>query len=367
MANQDTSNKVLEFHQLAQTDTYLSRICGTDRLFRDRYRIHRLLGRGGFGVTFLAEDISNSQSPWCAIKQLCPKAKNATALARARRYFKREAKILSQLGAHANIPQMVDYFEEDGEFYLVQEFIEGRTLSRDIRHHGQYSEALVKSFLREILPILEFVHEQGAIHRDIKPSNIIRRRKIRKASEGSLVLIDFGAVKEVVRQTEGDRTMTTTASTAFVGTFEFSPPEQLAMRPTYASDIYALGITCAYLLAGKGALQNDLPHFRDKQWWRQTVDVSDEFAEILDRMVAVDLRERYSSAREVLVALNSSTLGLETLENSPLERSHPEPAAVETDSYVSPVQRRARAIRARMDRLHQHQKRSNLHLYQPWQ
>ncbi len=360
MGDPQASNKVLKFEQSIKETTPLTRLCGEDSLFHNRYQVERLLGRGGFGVTFLAKDLSKRERPWCVIKQLCPKAKNAKGLERARRCFRREAKILSLLGNHPCIPQMFDYFEEEGEFYLVQEYIEGQTLSREIRQQGRYSEALVKSFLQEILPLLGFVHQQGVIHRDIKPPNIIRRRG---NPDGQLVLIDFGAVKELIRQTESDRTITATASTAFVGTFGFSPPEQLALRPTYASDLYALGMTCVYMLTHKMPAEDELPHFRDRQWWRSDdLEVSDQFAQILDKMLEVDLRERYHSVQEVLVDLDPAlgTLSDSLAKVPELEELEPHP------TYLSPAQRRAQAIRARLERVKQREHRLSQYGPQPW-
>jgi len=363
MANQRVSNKLLQFPKNVTWETDLARLCGEEELFRDRYQLYKLLGRGGFGVTFLAKDLGIPQNPWCVIKQLCPKVKHRKGLERARRCFRREAKILSRLGNHPQIPQMFDYFEENGEFYLVQEYIQGSTLSREIRHRCQYSEALVQSFLLEILPLLQFIHDQGVIHRDIKPPNIIRRHSQSKSSTEKLVLIDFGAVKQLIQETDSNHTITATASTAFVGTFGFSPPEQLALRPTFASDIYALGITCVYMLTGHFSAEDELPHFRPKQWWRNNVEVSDKFADVLDKMVAVDLKERYTSAQEVLTALDLAP-HLDSL-NECLTHQ-PEPQQPEPEAYLSPAQRRAQAIRARMERLKKRQKLGTHNFPQHW-
>ncbi|MDJ1172117.1 serine/threonine-protein kinase [Roseofilum sp. BLCC_M154] len=363
MANEQASNKLLQFPNNVTWETDLARLCGEDELFRDRYQMYKLLGRGGFGVTFLAKDLGANQQPWCVIKQLCPKVKHAKGLERARRCFRREAKILSQLGNHPQIPQMFDYFEEEGEFYLVQEYIQGRTLSREIRHYGQYTEKQVKSFLLEILPLLKFIHEQGVIHRDIKPPNIIRRHSRSQSSTGELVLIDFGAVKYLIQETESNHTITATASTAFVGTFGFSPPEQLALRPTFASDLYALGITCVYMLTGQFSSDDDLPHFRPKQWWRNNVEVSDQFADVIDQLLAVDLDERYRSAQEVLTALDLAP-HLESL-NECLTHQ-PQPKKPEPQEYISPAQKRAQEIRARMERLQKRQKLGTRNFPQHW-
>lgn len=232
----------------SQQQTSLTQLCGSDQLFRERYKILRTLGRGGFGVTYLAQDAVLPGHPLCVIKLLCPKVSNSVVLQRASQRFEREAKTLSQLGSHAQIPQLLDYFQVDGEFYLVQEYVRGRTLAKEIRVKGSLSELEVKDFLREILPVVQFIHEQHVIHRDIKPPNIIRCQ-----DDGRLVLIDFGAVKEqFVAVSENTQKG---ATTHFVGTLGFAPPEQLALRASYSSDIFAIGVTCLYMLTGKPPME----------------------------------------------------------------------------------------------------------------
>lgn len=318
--------------------TQLSQLCGTDRLFRDRYKIRRTLGRGGFGVTYLAWDVSLPGQPLCVIKQLCPKVSNPVVLQRASQRFEREAKILSQLGSHAQIPRLLDYFQQDGEFYLVQEYVRGRTLAREVKAQGTLSEIEVKRFLRETLPVLEYVHQNQVIHRDIKPPNIIRCQ-----DDGRLVLIDFGAVKEQFAREESDTQRG--ATTHFVGTLGFSPPEQLALRPTYASDIFALGVTCLYLLTGKPPMEFEYDVATGEVDWRRYVTVSPYFGKILEKMLRISPRERYQSANEVLRALELEPY-IDNLANclsaqppvSPLEEELPE-------GYVSPIVKTAIAIR----------------------
>ena len=321
-----------------QHQTYLGQICGSDRLFRDRYRIFRTLGRGGFGVTFLARDMALPSSPLCVIKLLCPKVSHPMALQRACQRFEREAKILSQLGSHAQIPRLLDYFQVNGEFYLVQEYIKGRTLAREVKMRGALSEREVKQFLWEIMPVLSYVHENNVIHRDIKPPNIIRCQ-----DDGRLVLIDFGAVKEhFIRMGESTQRATTTH---FVGTLGFAPPEQLALRSTYASDIFALGVTCLYLLTGKPPMEFDYDPATGEVNWQAAVQVSDHFGKVLDKMLKVSCRDRYQNAEEVLRMLdlepyldsladcmNSTPLGVIAEEEIP-------------EGYLSPIMRTAIAIR----------------------
>lgn len=283
--------------QLNHRLTQPAQLCNSGQLFRDRYQVLKALGRGGFGMTFLARDAALPGNPLCVIKQLCPKVDSPVVLRRACERFEREAKILSQLGSHSHIPSLLDYFQVDGEFYLVQEYVRGCTLVKEIRQKGVQSEQAVKQFLREILPILKFVHQQQVIHRDVKPPNLIRCQ-----DDGRLVLIDFGAVKEQI--SDIGSTSHRGISTQFVGTMGFAPPEQLALRPTYASDIYAVGVTCLYLLTGKPPMEFAFDSATAEVMWQDEVDVSEHFGKILTRMLRVSLRDRYQSVDQVMRALD---------------------------------------------------------------
>ncbi|MBF2002331.1 MAG: serine/threonine protein kinase [Synechococcales cyanobacterium M58_A2018_015] len=280
-----------------QHQTQLGQMCGSDELFRHRYQIVRTLGRGGFGVTYLAKDVVLPSEPFCVIKMLCPKVSNPIVLQRACQRFEREAKILSQLGSHAQIPRLLDYFQMDGEFYLVQEYVRGRTLAKEIKTKGPMTELEVKHVLQELLPVLNYIHQNQVIHRDIKPPNIIRCQ-----DDGRLVLIDFGAVKEqFVQVNEATHKGSTTH---FVGTLGFAPPEQLALRATFASDIFALGVTCLYLLTGKPPMEFSYDSTTGEVCWQDHVTVSEHFGKILDKMLRVSMPERYQSADEILRMLN---------------------------------------------------------------
>jgi serine/threonine protein kinase len=160
-----------------------------------RYQIIKHLGSGGFGQTFLAKDTQLPDNPLCVVKQLKPKSNDPDTLQTARHLFEREAQALYQLGNHSQIPLLMADFEENEQFYLVQEFIEGREIKQELPVGKPLSQTQVIALCRDVLEILEFVHEQGVIHRDIKPSNLIRRKQ-----DGKIVLIDFGAVKQVSAQ-----------------------------------------------------------------------------------------------------------------------------------------------------------------------
>ena len=311
-------------------------------LFRERYRIVKVLAAGGFGVTYLAQDGGIPGSPLCVIKQLCPKVTSPMALERAKRRFRQEAKVLAKVGSHSQIPRLLDYFTIKEGFYLVQEYVPGEVLTKEVRRHGTQNERQVKQFLKEILPVIKFIHRCRIIHRDIKPPNIIRC-----ADDGRLVLIDFGAVRECLGEL-GEGSFQNSL-TQFVGTPGFAPPEQQALRPTYASDIYALGITSLFLLTGKTPIEFDTDPKTGDILWQHLVEVSDHFANVLHKMLKPDVMDRYQTAEEVMQVLQLE----QHIDQLSVGLSHqPRPHAsngldtvVPIDGYLTPVQRQAIGIR----------------------
>ena len=292
--------------------------CGSQLLLRDRYRVLKALGQGGFGATFLAKDESLPGDPCCVIKQLRPASTCSHILSMARELFEREARTLGKIGNHPQVPRLLDYFEDTQQFYLVQEYISGSTLQQEIRRSGPLSEAGVKHFLSEILPLLQYIHSQQVIHRDIKPANIIRRDQ-----DGRLVLIDFGAVKNQVNPVTNNASDQTALTNFAIGTPGFAPPEQMALRPVYASDIYAVGVTCIYLLTGKSPKDLDYNPSTGEMVWQKYVQVTAHFAEVLKKMLEASVRHRYQCATDIMRALDlepyldSLTQGLATQPNQP--------------------------------------------------
>ena len=272
------------------------------KILGGRYQIISHLGRGGFGTTFVAEDRHLPGNPQCVVKQLKPKrnSDDPLVLQAARRLFDREAEVLYQLGNHERIPRLFAHFEEDGDFYLVQELIDGNELRKELQLGQQLSEAQVIVICGEILEILEFVHQQDVIHRDIKPSNLIRRRQ-----DGKIVLIDFGAVKQIGTQVIDSQGQT--SLTIAIGSPGYMPNEQLAGNPRFCSDIYAVGILGIQALTGLNPRQFPEDLKTSEIIWRDQVRVSSDLADILDKMVRYDFRERYQSAAEVLEAFNGLT------------------------------------------------------------
>ncbi len=274
--------------------------CGGKLRLHGRYQTLGLLGKGGFGATFAAADVGLPGTPICVVKQLRPQTDDPNVFKMAKELFEREAHTLGKIGNHPHVPRLLDYFEDSREFYLVQEYVKGYNLYQEVKKNGVFSEGSVKNFLSEILPILDYIHAQQVIHRDIKPANLIRRQPDQK-----LILIDFGAVKNQIDSVVAANTSGQTALTAFaVGTAGFAPPEQMAMRPVYASDIYALGVTCVYLLTAKPPKEIDCNHQTGEMGWQKYVTVSSKFAEVIRKMLELSVRHRYKSAKQVLDALN---------------------------------------------------------------
>ena len=360
--------KVTNFHTDILQTTQLGQLCGSKSLFRERYKILRILGRGGFGVTFLARNMTLPANPLCVIKQLCPQVSNHKSWERAKERFEKEATTLGQLGSHSQIPMLLDFFETRGEFYLVQEYVRGYTLAREIRRNGVKTEATVKQFLQEILPVLSYIHKHHVIHRDIKPQNILRCK-----DDGRLVLIDFGAVKDELMQQASNTSMGRSVSTHFVGTMGFAPPEQFYLSPVYASDIYAVGITCIYLLTGKAPLEFDRDLNTGEIVWQKQVNVSEHFGNVLSKMIKISLQERFKSVDELkgMLGLEKYIPNLsECLTTKPLGKiKQPQPSGFQISSfqtsrqikqpnsqeiyrqYLPPVTRTAIAIRKRREKL----------------
>ncbi|MFB2878641.1 protein kinase domain-containing protein [Floridanema aerugineum] len=265
----------------------------------ERYQIIEKIGNGAFGWTYLATDTKKPSNPQCVIKQLKPVITIESVLQDAQKRFETEAKILEKLGQHHDqIPELLAYFKEDQEFFIVQEFIDGNDFKKELENSKQLNEVEVIWLLKNILEILIIIHQQNVIHRDIKPSNLIRRR-----SDGKFVLIDFGTVKEITSLSADSYGQT--IYTEVVGTLGYIAPEQTAGHPDIRSDFYALGITAIQALTGKSP--NTFP--KDSQTgelvWREGTEVSPKLAEVLDKMVRFDFRDRYQSASEILNALGN--------------------------------------------------------------
>jgi serine/threonine-protein kinase len=263
-----------------------------------RYQITNTLGSGGFGETYIAEDTKLPGSPKCVVKHLKPLASDPNTLEVARRLFDSEAQVLQQLGTHHQIPQLLAYFEENQEFFLVQQLIEGHPLSDELTPGKRLSESYVIALLESILEPLSFVHQHEVIHRDIKPPNLIRRK-----SDGKIVLIDFGAVKEIAVtkvNTQGKSQLT-----VGIGTAGYMPSEQSRGIPKLSSDVYAVGMIGIQALTGLMPYELIEDPDTAEIIWLNQVQVNPMLGDLLTKMVRYDFRQRYKSAVEVLSELRS--------------------------------------------------------------
>ncbi|AVH69933.1 CHASE2 domain-containing protein [Nostoc sp. 'Lobaria pulmonaria (5183) cyanobiont'] len=263
-----------------------------DLLLSGRYKISQTLGAGGFGRTYLAQDTQRPGNPICVVKKLMPARQDTRFLQVARRLFQNEAEILETLGKHHQIPELLAYFEDNQEFYLIQQYIEGHTLSEELPPvQNVQNQSFVMEMLKQVLEVLEFVHQHRVIHRDLKPTNIIRC-----AQDNRLVLIDFGAVK-LMQPPSSEQTELATVA---IGTRGYAPPEQFAGHPRLCSDIYALGMIGIQAITGIPPQELHPDPETGNVMWRQTAPVSEELAAILDKMVCYHFSDRYQSAAAVL-------------------------------------------------------------------
>jgi len=273
---------------------------------KGRYQLLRPLGGGSFGDTFLAIDLDTLTQRHCVIKRLrIDNHYSSEIVAGIKKAFEREAQVLEDLGDRSgNIPCLYDYFSltvtdpqlnTPQEFnYLVQQYIEGEDLSKELEQQGRFSEAKVLTLLNNILPGLDFIHNHNVIHRDIKPSNIVRSN----AEDDKFYLIDFGAVKQVIK---GD--ISTTEKSIVFGTISYAPPEQIKKEKVdYSSDLYALAASCVQLLTGE--FPDDSRDVNNLWNWQKYPYISEHLGKILRRMLQEDPYYRFQSAREVMEALN---------------------------------------------------------------
>jgi formylglycine-generating enzyme required for sulfatase activity len=297
--------------------------CGGKLLLRERYQAIKVIGQGGFGRTFLARDFDKPSKPYCVIKQFFPSAQGTDNIEKASVLFAQEAERLEELGKHPQIPELFAYFvTDDGQQYLVQEYIAGENLQQELSNHGVYKEAEVKELLIDILNILKFVHAKNVIHRDIKPENIIRR-----TSDQKLVLVDFGAAKYIMSPTALNVTGTV------IGSAQYCAPEQSRGKPLFASDLYSLGVVCIHLLTLVDPFQ--LFDISENDWvWRDYLvnnPVSSQFGQVLDKMLAVGLKKRFSEVDQVFNSLNYQY-------SSPTPTVSPTPVSVSTSVPATTIQ-----------------------------
>jgi len=266
----------------------------SNHLLDGHYRIVKVLNDDARGKTYLVED-ANLPGSQFIIKQLRPPSSNPQTLTILRRLFASKAATLEKLGQeHNQIQKLIAHFEENEEFYIVQEFIPGNPFTDEIIQGKPLREDQVIILLSEILEILVILHSYGVIHRDIKPVNIIRREPDKK-----LVLVNFGTFNEAITNT--------------VEHLEYMPMEQVKGNLKYNSDIYALGIVAIAALIGLPT--NQISKLRSQKnrltgeilWRNKSLKINRKLAKIIDKMVRFNYRQRYQYATEVLDDLKKLT------------------------------------------------------------
>ena len=281
--------------------------CGMPLILGGRYLPERLLGQGGFGAAFLAVDRYSPKKAKCVIKQFQPSGNlSPQALEKAKNLFFQEAHVLEDLGReHPQIPDLYAFFplkvknqltgEEEQFFYLAQEYIDGKNLEEILQQQQKpFQESEVKNILKELLLILKFIHENGSIHRDIKPSNIMR------SQNGRLYLLDFGAVKQATNNPSNTQEKSTTIYSA-----GFAPPEQqLGNQVSASTDLYALAATCVILLTNRDPDELYDPQKQIWNWQNYAPNISADLAQVFNKMLLANPRDRFQSCEEVLTALN---------------------------------------------------------------
>ena len=291
-------------------------------VIRGHYQIIRRLGEGGFSVTYLVKDIDKLEDAIpVVLKQIKIPKNNSEGEAREHNYLnelEREANTLSRLN-HDRIPQFLGRFKEDDYFYIIQEYIEGHDLRQELTSGTILDEQQAKEMLRGILEVLEFVHQRKIIHRDIKPGNLLRRK-----SDRQLILIDFGAVKEIATKHTNSAG---TVLTKVIGTPGYMPAEQLSGSPQFNSDIYAVGIIILQAITGLSVQEIvELP--KDKNcniiWEDLTIGISEGFKKIISKSICYYHPYRYLSVGEILKdleELNSGKIPGNKLESTKLVAS----------------------------------------------
>jgi serine/threonine protein kinase len=315
----------------------------TETVLQGRYRLLRLLAEGGFARTYLAED-GGRFGERCVVKEFCPSANDPSVFEKAKELFQREAQTLYQL-EHSQVPQFRGMFAEgldpsQQRLFLVQDFVEGETYRAALRHRLQKQEHFsvqeVRQLLKQLLPVLSYIHGKGIIHRDITLDNLMLRATDRKP-----VLIDFGVVKTVVTQLQQTNVLPTGTA---VGKFGFAPIEQLQSGRAYpSSDLYSLAVCCLVLLTGlePSQLFDDVAAV----WhWKHHTSVNDSFASILDKMLAHKPSDRYPTAIEVLQALQSLPFSGSQERSSSAASPLPGPTAANLSKPTEPSQVKTIAV-----------------------
>ena len=276
------------------------------QILETRYRIVSHISAGGFGRTYLAEDLHRFNER-CVLKEFAPHVKTSRDLQKAKELFEREASAIYKLN-HSQLPKFRELFQADlgdgeGCLFLAQDYIDGKTYADLLKSQGKLPETEVKELLCQLLPVLSYIHSQGVIHRDISPDNLIKRH-----SDNLPVLIDFGGVKQLAANAVLNLTPTGKIPT-LLGKEGYAPEEQLKQGQVFPnSDFYALGVTAVVLLTGKKP-QELYDGYKGTWYWGKEIKVTSQLENILKKMLAYKPSDRYQSANDLLQALQSANPG----------------------------------------------------------
>lgn len=276
---------------------------GGKRLLADRYELQQVLGQGGFGKTYLTFDRHRFNEP-CVVKEFLPQGRGDYESQKSRELFEREAKILHQID-RPQIPKFFAFFEENQQLFLVQEYIKGRTYAALLRERQQsgdtFSEREIIKWLKDLLPVLGYLHDRQIVHRDISLDNIMLQE-----DSNLPMLIDFGIGRSdlVQRQNQLDNTA---ASQSIVGKVGYAPYEQIWLGQSFpSSDLYSLAVTAVVMLTGIDP-QTLTSQAAFKEQWPLKASVSNDLVQILNRMLQDAPANRYQSAAAVLADLEQFT------------------------------------------------------------
>lgn len=267
----------------------LTEILPKGTVLANRYQIYELLGEGATGVVYLAMD--QQLDSFRAIKQMTVEYITPKQYAKAISDFQREAELLSKI-KHPSIPAFYNYFVQEGNYYLVMEYIIGKNLLEILEETPKFvSEKQVTRWAIQLCDVLNYIHSYNPpiIYRDMKPANIIYDKKLRR-----LYLVDFGTARFVAALRASGLTA--------IGTLGYAPPELFEGSVGPETDIYSLAATLIHLLVGSfppfhpyygfNFEENPHPHELNPK-------VSKNISEILVRAVSIQPEDRYSSAKEM--------------------------------------------------------------------
>ena len=275
-------------------------------ILQGKYIIGKVLGKGGFGITYLALDYQKKTR--VAIKEYYPgnlayRSPGDTGIGRphskeelfkeGEEKFYSEAKTIAKLRENGNIVTVYEFFKENNTSYFVMEYLEGCDLKGFVAKNGTLSEGQAITVIRSVCGALGEAHEKGILHRDISPDNIF------VCNDGRIILIDFGAARQLAAEKS--------QSMSVILKQGFAPIEQYQRKSNHGpwSDIYALGASICFSLTGQ------LPDDAITRMSSPEIDfsrnrsLSESFKNIISKMMAVNTSDRYTDSNEVMADINA--------------------------------------------------------------